>query len=230
MTDLTVGFAGSEVCLSDSDRFTFGRDADLSVDTNPYLHRRLGLISHRSGVWWLENVGDRIPIEIRDAVSLSRFVLAPGATAAITFPASLVRFAADGRSYELELGLAEIEGAASVASLGNEADDTSRTISLASLPLTDDQRRVLVVLCEVQLRDPAADLEIPTNRIAAKRLGWTVKAYGRKLDNVCDRLSRIGVRGLRGDSASLAKDRRAVLARYALSSSLVTPDDLELLR
>lgn len=229
MTDLHIDFIGSLTDLRPGDQLSFGREAELVIDENPYLHRKLGLVHSRGEAWWLTNTGTRIPLEVRDLESRSVLVVASGREVAITFPSSVVQFEAGGSKYELSLTLdptAEVPD--DVGYLGDEGDSCA-TISLDQLPLTDDQKRVLLVLCEAPLRNPAADIDIPPSRVGAQRLGWTLKAYGRKLDNICDRLTRTGVRGLRGDQAGIAKDRRSVLADYALSSRLVTSEDLVLL-
>ena len=70
---------------------------------------------------------------------------------------------------------------------------------------------------------------MPTSAGAALRLGWTITKFNRKLDNVCDKLTRNGVRGLHGDARNLATNRRARLVEYALSARLVTTHDLALL-
>ena len=50
---------------------------------------------------------------------------------------------------------------------------------------------------------------VPTSGQAAERLGWQLTKFNRKLDNVCDKLDRLGVRGLRGGPGKLASNRRA---------------------
>lgn len=226
MSDLAVSFVGETIVLGPDEDLTFGRDADLVIDENPYLHRKLGLIERRAGVWWLTNVGDMIPLEVRDRESRSVLVIASGRAVALSFPKSFVQFEAGGLRYELEL-YSDAVGAKPAEP--EPHDDDGATIGLNQVPLTDDQKRILLVLCEGPLRDPAVDVTIPPSRQGALRLGWTLKAYGRKLDNVCDRLSRAGVRGLRGDQAGIAKDRRLALAEYALAVRLVTAEDLHLL-
>ena len=64
---------------------------------------------------------------------------------------------------------------------------------------------------------------------AAARLGWTISKFNRKLDNVCDKLDRMGVQGLRGGPGKLATNRRARLVEYAVTSQVVTRADLPLL-
>ncbi len=231
MTDLHIDFIGALTELSPGDQLSFGREAELIIDENPYLHRKLGLVHSRETTWWLTNTGSRIPMEVRDLETRSVLVVASGREVAITFPSSVVQFEAGGSKYELALTLdGADDGPEPWDTVDDDDDDDScATISLDQLPLTDDQKRVLLILCEAPLRNPAADIDIPPSRVGAQRLGWTLKAYGRKLDNVCDRLTRTGVRGLRGDQAGIAKDRRTVLAEYALAAGLVTADDLVLL-
>ena len=53
--------------------------------------------------------------------------------------------------------------------------------------------------------------------------------FNRKLDNVCDKLDKIGVRGLRGVKGNLATNRRLRLVEYAVATRLVSQDDLYLL-
>ena len=57
----------------------------------------------------------------------------------------------------------------------------------------------------------------------------TMSRFNRQLDNVCDKLDRMGVQGLRGGVGKLASNRRARLVEYAVSSQLVTRSDLSLL-
>jgi hypothetical protein len=70
---------------------------------------------------------------------------------------------------------------------------------------------------------------IPATATAAGRLGWTVTKFNRKLDNVCDKLTRSGIRGLHGAADRLATSRRARLVEYALAARLVDQSDLSLL-
>lgn len=71
--------------------------------------------------------------------------------------------------------------------------------------------------------------EIPSSAQAAARLGWTMTAFNRKLDNVCDKLDKVGVPGLRGGKGNLATNRRSRLVEYAVATRLVSREDLVLL-
>ena len=63
----------------------------------------------------------------------------------------------------------------------------------------------------------------------ADRLGWTITKFNRKLDHLCAKLAREGVRGLRGGPDGLALDRRLALVDHAVDVRLVTAEDLGLL-
>ena len=64
---------------------------------------------------------------------------------------------------------------------------------------------------------------------ASKRLGWQLTKFNRKLDNVCDKLDQLGVSGMRGGGGKLASNRRTKLVEYAVSSRIVTREDLPLI-
>ena len=98
------------------------------------------------------------------------------------------------------------------------------------IPLTSSQRLLIVALSENVLRQRIPGRgEIPTSAEAAARLGWSLTTFNRKLDNVCDKLDRVGVAGLRGGREKLATNRRARLVEYAVSTRLVSADDIPLL-
>ncbi len=228
---LQIDFVGELHDLGPDDSLTFGRQADLTVDDdNQYLHRLLGRFEHRQSVWWLVNTGTRIPLVVQDLTSRSQVTLAPGREMAMTFPNAAVQFQAGRSNYEFEVSLGvENESVLNDLAALDDLSDDGATIGIGDLPLTDDQRRLIVVLSEATLRSSSVDILLPTNRAAAHRLGWTITRFNRKLDNVCERLSKAGVRGLRGGAGSLATDRRTTLVDHAIQSGLVTVDDLVML-
>lgn len=75
---LEIDFCGSITRMSPNETLEFGRGAELDIDEdNRFLHRALGRISARDGVWMIANIGRSIPIEILDRDSRSSAVLAP---------------------------------------------------------------------------------------------------------------------------------------------------------
>ena len=98
------------------------------------------------------------------------------------------------------------------------------------MTLTTSQRQLVVALAEHLLAQPTAGrATVPTSAEAAARLGWSMTTFNRKLDNVCEKLDKIGVDGLRGGRGGLATNRRARLVEYAVATRLVSADDLALL-
>ena len=69
---LRVIFLGQETKVEPAESLDFGRQADLVVDDNPYLHRRLGRFQARGGVWWILNTGSTIVMELSDSASPSK--------------------------------------------------------------------------------------------------------------------------------------------------------------
>ncbi len=223
---MTIGFCGEETDLQPSDVLTFGRAADLVVDDNPFLHRQLGQVDCRHGIWWLRNLGSRIPLTIKDMTSRSQASLAPGREMALTFPNAAVQFSAGRSNYEVELRLV---GSSPPADIAQGSDDDCATIGFAELPLTVDQRRLIVSLAEPSLLTGDPDVDVPANKAAAARLGWTITRFNRKLDNVCERLTKAGVSGLRGQAGVMASDRRSRLVQHSIEAGIVTANDLTLL-
>ena len=187
------------------------------------MHRVVGLFTYRHDLWWVQNVGTRIVLEVADCASASLYTVKPGAESPLHFASALVRFHAGRMSYELEVWLEETgSGALPILEIGG-----TETITLADLPMTRDQLRLVLSLAELALLDPfARELRLPSNRQAAQRLGWTLTRFNRKLDNVCQKLAKRGVPGLHGDVGELATDRRRRLVEYALQAGLVSAKDL----
>lgn len=203
--------------------FAVGRDADLAIDDNPELEARLIELVARDGMWWIVSAARSRVVQVSDPSGRVSTELAPGDRVPLAFQPTHVVFSAGPTTYEFAVhGDLPYSAAATSAEL--------RPIRVDRPRLTPNQRLLLVVLCERALRHPSSGPEdFPTSAEAAARLGWSLTAFNRKLDNVCDRLDRAGVAGLRGGRGNLATRRRVRLIEYALSSRLVTADDLGLL-
>ena len=108
-----------------------------------------------------------------------------------------------------------------------EATSGNTTITPGRFTLS--QIQALLALAEpVLLRSGSGAGEIATTERAAARLGWTPKRFDKKIENICDKLTSAGVRGLRAH-AGVSSSRRIHLVEYVVSSRLVTADDLPLL-
>jgi hypothetical protein len=228
LTALRVRYGDRSAEVRPGSSFSIGRDADLNVDDNPYLHRQFLRLRSEAGLWWLENVGTLLSATLTDGSGQVQATLAPGARLPLVFDRVQVVFGAGSTSYELEIS-------SDAAFFGPPVLPTPRTVGSADetighVPLTHSQRQLVVALAEPLLRGGSTGRgEIPGSADAAARLGWTLTAFNRKLDNVCEKLDRIGVTGLRGGRDSLATNRRLRLVEYAVATRLITAEDLALL-
>jgi hypothetical protein len=220
---LVVDYCGEIHRLTVADSLRFGRRAELSVDENPYLHRVVGRFVHRQGLWWLQNHGSKTTLEVRDRGSSSRVVVAPGQQVAVTYGEFVIGFSAGPTSYEIEVTR---EGEPAALDVLDDHSGTA-TIDFGKVPLSAEQHLLLVALAEMRLM--SGNLVVPTNQALAIRLGWTLTKFNRKLDHLCAKLAREGVRGLRGGPDALATDRREALVEHAITVGLVSDDDLGLL-
>ncbi len=222
---LIVDFCGESQTLDESRVFVVGRDADLDIDDNPFLHRRFLTIAHANGFWMLSNVGTQLTATVSDAEGRMEAFLAPGATLPIVFPRTSVRFTAGPTTYEF--GILHDDPPFS-APIEEPATDGQTTVGATSL--TPDQRLLILALAEPVLRgDGRASVSVPSLSDASTRLGWTSTKFNRKLDNVCQKLTKLGVRGLHGGPDRLASNRRTRLVEYAVATRLVTRADLAVL-
>jgi hypothetical protein len=225
---LFVDFCGEERALTPSATLTFGRAGALEIDDNPYLHRLLGRFVARDGVWWLDHLGTRSPLTVRDAHGPSSATVAPGTSAVLTHGEFVVSFTAGPTNYELLGALEEHEWAIDL--LGPEGLGGTRTLEWGRVELNADQQLLLLAMCEQRLVDPAAvESPLPTNRQGAARLGWSLPKFNRKLDHLCEKLHRAGVAGVHGGIGASAADRRRRLVEHALEVGLVTSASLPLL-
>ncbi|MDN5755286.1 MAG: hypothetical protein ACTHWW_06235 [Arthrobacter sp.] len=225
MAEVNIDFCGEWFPVADDQVFTIGREGDLEVDDNPYLHRRFLTVACYDNIWWLSNVGSRLSATIADATGGLQAWVAPGARIPLVFSQTNVVFTAGPTTYEFSVHL-------TTPAFRQEwnADDGDGQTTIGPVVLTEAQRALVVSLAEPMLRRDGTGLSsIPTSAKAAARLGWPLTKFNRKLDNVCDKLDKSGVAGLRGGAGKLATNRRARLVEHAVTSHLVVAADLPLL-
>lgn len=234
---VTVVFCGEEYAVSADKGLTIGRTGDVEVDDNPYLHRTFLVVSYEFGFWWLTNTGSTLTATVADEQGLFQAWLGPGARIPLAMRKLIVWFTAGPTTYDFEIHVAspvfksvtaeDADGAHAGADLG---DDEVGAATVGRISLTPDQKLLIVALCEPFLRRREAGTnQIPSSADAAKRLDWTLTRFNRKLDNVCQKLADAGTRGLHGGVGKLATNRKARLVEHALSTKLVTDDDLALI-
>lgn len=224
--ELQVEFAGEWLRVPPDEVRTVGRAGDLAIDDNQYLHRVFLEFRCVDGLWTVRNVGNRLGATIADSDGAFSAQLRSGAALPLVLPRLRLTFAAGPTSYELLLVVPEAPYEALGATV--RAPDGTRTRGRVSL--TPDQLLCILVLAEPALRRGGSGASrLPTSKDAAKRLDWTTTKFNRKLDNVCQKLAKHGIRGLHGEPGDLASNRRARLVEHALATGLVSPEDLELL-
>ncbi|WP_193105231.1 hypothetical protein [Brachybacterium sp. FME24] len=223
---ISVEFCGEWFRVAEGEEMTIGREADLTVDEdNHFLHRRFLTIVQVESMWWLVNIGSRLSATITDGSGSMQAWLAPGARLPLVFDETKVVFTAGPTTYDFSVH-ADSPEFARVAG----PDDPVGETTVGSVQLTPSQKLLILALSEPMLsREGSGMSSVPTSAQASKRLGWQMTKFNRKLDNVCDKLDRLGVRGLRGGPGKLASNRRARLVEHAVFSRLVSRDDLPLL-
>src|SRR4051812_26241645 len=144
---LIVDYCGEQHEVQPDQVFDIGREADLVIDENPYLHRRFLRLDCVDGLWRISNLGARLSATISDEAGLMQAWLAPNGTLPLAFPRVRVWFTAGPTTYEFSIDVSE----APFAAVRVEHDPTGAT-TVGRLTLTTSQRLLLVALAEPLLR------------------------------------------------------------------------------
>lgn len=225
--ELVLDFSGEVHRVGVDDTFVIGRGGDLDIDDNPYLHRRFLVLAHEGGLWWIANEGSRLSATLTDGDGLVQSRLAPGARMPLVFQRVILTFSAGPTTYEIDLITA---GEDHFTGIDGPRQSSGQT-TIGVTPMTKSQLLLVLALSEPVLRRAGTGAaEIPSSSAAAARLGWPLTKFNRKLDNVCEKLDRVGVRGLRGGRAGgAASNRRTALVEHAVATLMVTAEDLPML-
>ncbi|MEL7209441.1 MAG: hypothetical protein AAGK32_14590 [Actinomycetota bacterium] len=87
---------------------TFGRQADLSLDDNNFLHRRAGRFRLRDNTWWLENIGSRLRLTMVSSDG-SLLDLQPGSSSPLLGDRGEISVTAGPTRYSMEYDLQHIQ-------------------------------------------------------------------------------------------------------------------------
>ncbi|MCF2706283.1 hypothetical protein I6E29_03240 [Arcanobacterium haemolyticum] len=219
---LSVEFCGEWFPVDPHEPFVIGREGPLQIDDNPYLHRRFLVISESDGLWWIENVGARLSATVADKDGRTQAYLQPGARLPLVYVETVLLFTAGPTTYEMSvLNDTPAYASADVANVTEAGEPT-----IGPVELTPSQLLLVLALAEPVLTGRGTTSSIPSSQNAADRLGWPITRFNRKLDHVCERLTKYGVRGLHGGPDRLAVNRRARLVEHAIATRIVTADDL----
>lgn len=222
---LLLDFGGRRERIPAGTSFVIGRGTDLSIDDNPYVHRRFLEIAQRDGMWWLTNVGSGLTASVASANGLAQSWLAPGATMPLVFGATTVMFTAGETTYEIGLA-ADAPFYQVSTSWGSWADADG----VAEL-LSPVQRILLTALAEPMLR-PSAEgaVQLPSMEQVALRLGWPLEKLERRVNTLCGKFARMGIQGLERNAAGeLLASAQSRIVEHAVGARIVTSEDLELL-
>ena len=217
---VTVGDRAYELC--EAEQFTFGRSEECTVCLDPQdsgISRLAGSIERDGGTWWLVNRSGLRPLAVLDELGF-RSVLAPGRRLAVEAP---VRVMVDGSrsSHTLQVRVPRLQPVTHPAS----APVGSTTSIGEGVLVNQADRLAMVALFAGYLEDPPRHDPYPKSyAAAAARLGWPRTTLVKRIEYLRTRLTNAGVPNLMGWNAL------ANLAEYALTTGLVTKDDLQLLR
>lgn len=222
---LEIEYCGEVVPVGDGESLGIGREAELVIDDNLFLHRRFLQVSRAGQLWYLSNVGSQLTATVSDAGGQMEAFLAPGASIPLVFERTVVSFMAGPTFYELAIRLQDPVFQPPITRPVGEG-----ALTIGPAHLLPDQHLLILALAEPRLRgDGRASVSIPTSQAAAHRLGWTITKFNRKLDYLCARLSELGVRGIYGGKDGLAANRRSRLVEYAIATRMVNTSELPLL-
>lgn len=222
---IRVEFCGEWYRAEQDTPFLIGREGPLHIDDNPYLHRRFLQIFFSNGLWWLENIGSRLSATVSDSRGTTQAYVQPGARLPLVYERTHILFTAGPTTYEIYV-LNDEPVYASARLEDNALAHASATQTIGPVSLTPSQLLLILALAEPVLRGRGTTASLPSSADAAARLGWPITRFNRKLDHVCERLTRYGVKGLHGGPSKLAVNRRARLVEHAVATRLVTPEDL----
>lgn len=219
---LSLEFCGEWYRINPEEPFLIGREGPLEIDDNQYLHRRFLVISFHEGLWWIDNIGSRLSATLADIDGATQAYLQPGARLPIVYSETTILFTAGPTTYEMRL--VNDQPAYTTSNVVETAETGETTIG--PVQLTASQQLLVLALAEPVLTGRGTTSSIPSSQVAADRLGWSITRFNRKLDHVCERLTKYGVRGLHGNPNKLAVNRRARLVEHAVATRLVTADEL----
>ena len=104
-TELAIDFCGEWFHPSRTAPFSIGRDADLVIDTNPYLHRRLLVVEAEQDLWWLANTGRSISVALAQIGEFSFILAGLGKDLGLVSAEGMSLVLAGALSYFAALGL-----------------------------------------------------------------------------------------------------------------------------
>jgi hypothetical protein len=218
-SDLRVVVSGAAYDIAPDGSFTFGRGEGCTVRIAPddaAISRLAGVVERDGTFWFLSNRSGSRPLAVVDRFGL-RSVLPPGSRVAVE---GRVRVIVDGaRSHELVLHAPEPERQPAAGAATGTATSAGEGVLV-----NDQDRLALVALFAGYLQEgDRYDPNPKSYAAAAARLGWPRTTLVKRIEYLRLRLDKAGVPNMQGWNALSA------LAEYALTTGLITKDDLRLI-
>lgn len=208
--DLTVRFVGET--YRPHTELTFGRQADLSLDENTYLHRRAGRFRLRASSWWLENLGGRLRMTMVSADG-SLLDLQPGASSLLLGERGEVSITAGPTRYSIEYELHRYQVA--LDETNSFRISGADTMTYGPI-LTPRELDFVVVMAQGRLTGRLGP--IPSHGEIADIWGVSAKT----VDNTLQRLRT----KLRSQNINYVNSSETLI-EYLVTQGLVSPADLE---
>lgn len=210
VTNLTVRFVGETYRpLSD---LTFGRDAELCLDNNNYLHRRAGRFRIRSGTWWLENLGSRLRLTMVSSDG-SVIHLQPGASNPLLGVGGEVSLTAGPTRYQIDYELNSDQ--ITWENTQQVRDEGIDTMTYGTI-LTPRELDFVIVLARGRLSGRLEPL--PSHGEIAAIWGVSHKTVDNTLQRLRSKLRKKNIGSIQSSET---------LVEYLVAQGLVTPADLE---
>ncbi len=202
------------------ERFTFGRAEECTARVgigDPAISRVAGSIHDEGGTWWLSNDSGKRLFAVVDELGF-RSVLPPGRRVALEAPVRIV-LDGTGGTHTMQVIVPHREP------VGVDAASGTPTSAGEGVMVNNADRLAMVALFAGYLEDPPRHDPYPKSYgAAAARLGWPRTTLVKRIEHLRTRLTSAGVPNLMGWNAL------ANLAEYAITTRLVTKEDLHLLQ
>lgn len=208
--DLTVEFCGET--YQPSTELVFGRDADLVLDENSFLHRRAGRFHLRDATWWLENLGSRLRLTMVSSDG-SVIDLQPGSANPLLGHGGAVSLHAGPVRYQVDYQLQHPQIAPAPAPPGRATGADTMTFGPMLTPREID---FVVVLARNRLTGRLGPL--PSHGEIAEIWGVSHKTVDNTLQRLRTKLRKAKINFVHSSET---------LVEYAVTQGLVTISDLE---
>jgi len=207
---LTVRFIGEEFLPTEA--LVFGREAELMLDENSYLHRKAGRFCVREGTWWLENLGSHLRLTMVSSDG-SIIELQPGGASPLLGSRGEVSLRAGPTRYAIEYWLTQplVQAAVDIDETGLGAD----TATFGPM-LTPREVDFVIVMAQGRLTGRLGPLP---------SYGEIADIWGISNKTVDNTLQRLRAKLRKADITFVHSGE--TLVEYLVTQGLLTIDDLD---